>query len=123
MKATIFAVLVLAAGMNLFASEPGSNAEPAAEMKAMPVTFAGTITDQLSGEALTGVKVIIEGSDAVQYTDFEGNFQISNLMPGEYNMTVEYISYDSKKLEKIKINHTTEKLAVKMQPSTVSVKN
>ena len=54
------------------------------------------VSDKVSGEYLTGVKVRLKGSDIVEYTDFDGQFSFNNLKPGKYTVDVEFISYDSK---------------------------
>ncbi len=50
------------------------------------LSLSGTVFDFQSGEALTGVEVSIEGTDIKVYTDFDGNFEIDNVKPG--NLTL-----------------------------------
>ena len=61
--------------------------------KAMTRTVKGHVTDRISGEALTGVAVKINNSNETVYTDFEGNFEIENVVPGQYELSVSFISY------------------------------
>lgn len=99
--------------------------EPTAELKeAAPVTLKGIVSDKLSGESLTGVKVKLEGAKSVEYTDFDGKFEISNLSPGKYTIVLEYISYNSRKLKEITVSHKSSgNLDIELEPSTIAVSN
>ncbi|HRY99360.1 MAG TPA: carboxypeptidase-like regulatory domain-containing protein [Bacteroidales bacterium] len=63
----------------------------------------GYVLDRLSGEALGGVEITIEGTDQHFYTDFDGKFEIQGLAPGSYNLIVSYISYEKSLLESIPV--------------------
>ena len=62
----------------------------------LTTSISGSIYDQFTGEALVGVAVKIEGLDEVSYTDFNGSFQFKDVLPGEYSVTSEMISYETK---------------------------
>jgi hypothetical protein len=115
---TVFLILTLVAvSTGIFAREPSVDA-----LKEGQVTIEGMVSDKLSGESLTGVKVWLEGSDAVGYTDFDGKFKIDNIKAGTYTVLVEYISYDSERLEEISLNGKTgQNLSIKLRPSTIKV--
>jgi hypothetical protein len=55
--------------------------------------ISGTVTDKLTGEALTGVEVKLMDSDVSIYTDFEGKFEIKDVQPGAHAIVINYISY------------------------------
>ena len=55
--------------------------------------ISGTIIDQATGEALVGVKVELEGTGKVAYTDFDGNFTFDAVKRGKYSIKTNYISY------------------------------
>ena len=118
MKKLAITILMVVFSIGVFAVEPGAKNKAVSK-----VTLSGKVLDLQSGETLTGVKVKLEGSDIIEYTDFEGNFRISDLVPGNYTLEVEYISYDSRKIEKVEVNHTTADLSVSLSPSTVEVAN
>lgn len=80
------------------------------------VSLSGQVVDLVSGEALTGVEVEIEGVDQKVYTDFDGNFEFKNLKPGEYNVIASYISYDKSYVENLDLR-TNEDLNIKLQAS------
>ncbi|MCK8479821.1 SusC/RagA family TonB-linked outer membrane protein [Psychroserpens algicola] len=43
------------------------------------VDVRGTVTDQVSGEPLPGVNILVKGTSIGAYTDFDGNFEIKNI--------------------------------------------
>jgi hypothetical protein len=105
MKKIIISVIILAFGLNLsFAdSDKGESS------KASTSTIIGTVIDNATGESLVGVTVKVEGTDLKAYTDFEGNFKISGLIPGTYKLTASYISYKDKIIDKVSLTSGDEK--------------
>jgi hypothetical protein len=63
--------------------------------------IAGKVIDQSTSEELAGVIIQIEGTDVKAYSDIEGNFRIEGVEPGNYNLTVSYISYQEKLVKNI----------------------
>ncbi len=55
--------------------------------------LTGTVVDLKTGEALTGVKISVNGTDKCVYTDFDGKFEIENLKEGGLELNTSYISY------------------------------
>jgi hypothetical protein len=68
-------------------------------ISAAPVNAAisGVIVDEITGEALTGVEVKLNGSESKTYTDFEGKFVFDIQKPGKYSVETNFISYQSVK--------------------------
>ena len=81
-----------------------------------PVFFSGNVADKITGEALAGVEIRIEGISKKVYTDFDGNFSFDDVSPGEYSISANYISYQNKKIEKIDINFVNNYVDVKLEP-------
>lgn len=79
-------------------------AAPAAEAKAEAVVLKGNVVDSQTLESLTGVALEIVGTKTVVYTDFDGNFTITDLEPGYYNIVVRYVSYQGHLLENVYLN-------------------
>ncbi len=76
------------------------------------VSLSGQVLDNITGEALAGVKVVVEGANESSYTDFDGNFSFANLLPGSYKISASYISYQKSDVE---VNlEETEKVALKL---------
>jgi hypothetical protein len=51
------------------------------------------------------------------YTDFDGNFEIENIKPGNYNIIASYISYDKSLVENFDANCKDNKVDIKLQES------
>lgn len=77
--------------------------------------ISGTVVDSETGESLVGVALYIEEINKTVYTDFEGNFKVSNIAEGEYNIKSNYISYNNNSLRKVnvKANNNTIKMVLK----------
>lgn len=61
-------------------------------------SIKGTITDKVSGEPLPFVKVIVFSGDQQKgyaATDFDGNFLISSLAPGSYDVELRFVGYQT----------------------------
>lgn len=65
--------------------------------------ISGKISDHKTGEELIGVTVVVLGTNIGAATDYEGNFIIGNLKPGEYTLQFSYVSYKKKVIEKVEV--------------------
>jgi hypothetical protein len=54
------------------------------------------IITNTKNEPLTGVKVKLEGTDKILYSDIKGRVTV----PSGFDLTVDYISYQTKKIKK-----------------------
>lgn len=81
----------------------------------------GTITDAKTGESLVGTTILIQGTTTGTITDFDGNYTLPNIAPGNYNIVISFISYQTQinKIE-IKAGQETE-MNVKLEPATLDV--
>lgn len=59
----------------------------------------GQIVDDKTGEPLTGVNVMIDGTTLGAATDIDGFYIILNIPPGKYNLKVSYIGYATSLVE------------------------
>ena len=82
-------------------------------------TICGQVLDKITGEALTGVAVKVDGTDDVVYTDFDGKFSINNMTPGTYNLSVNYISYQNSLLKNINAESSVNTLKVELESVAV----
>ncbi len=62
----------------------------------------GTVYDAKTGETLPGVTIFVLGTTSGTLTDFDGKFNLS-IAPGEYNLRVSYISYETVVVEKLMV--------------------
>ena len=114
MKKSLVLVWMLLIGIALQASENDSKVKDTGA----PATLilSGSVVDENSGESLVGVEVKIAGTDRVAYTDFDGNFNFSNIKPGEYKLVTNYISYQQKEKE-LRINSKENNIKITLQTS------
>ena len=56
-------------------------------------SISGQIIDEITGEALAGVKVSLVGTTQEVYTDFDGNFTFTSVGTGKNIIKTDYISY------------------------------
>ncbi|MFZ4549649.1 MAG: carboxypeptidase-like regulatory domain-containing protein, partial [Bacteroidales bacterium] len=66
--------------------------------------ISGKVIDNKTGESLVGVAISVEGTDIKTYSDLDGNFEISSLTPGNYNLILSLISYKNSLVENLKIS-------------------
>ena len=52
----------------------------------------GEVIDEL-GKPLIGASIFLEGTQQGAQTDFDGNYKISGVAPGSYNLIVNYLGY------------------------------
>jgi len=63
----------------------------------------GVVSDKTTRETLVGATVLIQGTTTGSTTDLDGNYSITSIAPGSYNLVVSYISYKTQIIEKVKI--------------------
>ncbi|MGC9373918.1 MAG: carboxypeptidase-like regulatory domain-containing protein [Bacteroidales bacterium] len=105
--ATLIVMIIFSSAMVL--AENSNEEKESAKKSESAVTttsISGKVLDKISGEALAGVKVSINGTENTVYSDFDGNFEISNIKPGNHKITASYISY---KVKEENINVDIEK--------------
>jgi len=67
-------------------------------------SISGKVTDKKTGEILAGALISIKGTDIKIYSDLEGNFNINNIEPGNYELEINYISYSPTEIKNISLN-------------------
>jgi hypothetical protein len=121
MKKSLLTLLFITFAVFTFAINNGNSAnkskanEPTAANASTSVSISGKVIDLNTGEALAGVEIAIEGSSKKVRTDFDGNFKIDNLNPGEYSLIASYISYNKSLVEKLEVAKSNQALNIKMQ--------
>lgn len=75
----------------------------AATAIAQQTGIKGVISDKTTKETLVGATILIQGTTNGSTTDLDGNYSITSLAPGSYNLVVSYISYKTQIIEKVKI--------------------
>ncbi len=113
MKSLVTLILIHFLFFSAFADEDGTKAEPNVKENSR-VYITGTVKDKNTGEYLVGVEVEIEGTNLKTYTDFDGNFSFENVIPGIYDISVNYISYEREELESMEISSRTSMLELEL---------
>lgn len=80
------------------------------------IALKGSVLDEISGEALVGVEVKIEGTDFKTYTDFDGNFTFNQVKKGECKVVANYISYE-KNAQTLEVSEDKNELKIKLHSS------
>jgi hypothetical protein len=114
MKKLILVVLVAFAATLAFAEK--AELKTGTKSEATLVSLSGNVIDEVSGEALVGVEILVEGTDVKAYTDFDGHFVINNVKVGNCTLVASYTSYN--KTEKtLKVNTKSNLIKIELQAS------
>ncbi|MFY9150998.1 MAG: carboxypeptidase-like regulatory domain-containing protein [Prolixibacteraceae bacterium] len=114
MKKVIFALLIAFVATSAFAEKADSKRESKSESAVL--SLSGNVIDEVSGEALVGVEVKVDGSDQKTYTDFDGHFVIDNLKAGDCKLVASYTSYN-KNEKSFRIDSKTNQVKIELQAS------
>lgn len=81
------------------------------DIKANPSSsgrITGKVIDAKTGEALVGVSVYLEGTNQGAITDLDGYFTIKNVIPGEYSLRAQMISYSNVTVIGVKVDENQD---------------
>ena len=67
-------------------------------------TIKGKVTDKINNDVIPFANIYIEQIQSGVATDFDGNYIINDLEPGQYNLTCSYIGYETKSFAEIIVN-------------------
>ncbi len=56
-------------------------------------SITGVIKDSKSGESIAGANIVIGGTSVGAASDVEGNFEVGNVKPGTYHISVSFVTY------------------------------
>jgi hypothetical protein len=56
-------------------------------------SISGTITDAKTGESIIGANVVITGTSVGAASDINGQYEIANVKPGTYSLSISFITY------------------------------
>jgi hypothetical protein len=92
--------------------------------KEKPGAISGKVLDKRTLQGLIAANVVIENTDRGAATDANGNFTVSNLAPGSYNVKVFYIGYSSITRGNVIVNpNRTTTLEIRMEPETLELES
>ncbi|MGE4586980.1 MAG: carboxypeptidase-like regulatory domain-containing protein [Mangrovibacterium sp.] len=75
-------------------------------------TISGQVLDQRTNETLAGVKLTLNETGEVTYTDLDGNYQFKNIKPGKYGLTASFISYEKSTVNNFELNKTSNRVNI-----------
>jgi hypothetical protein len=85
-------------------------------------SLVGTVLEEGTNEPLTGVNILIRGTSFGAASDFDGNFAIRNIRPGEYDIEVTYIGFERLLFTAIRITAgETSRLDIKLKEQILSI--
>ncbi|HBZ67539.1 MAG TPA: hypothetical protein DEO70_11945 [Bacteroidales bacterium] len=119
-KIIAFLFVLTLSGMQVMADNEGQTiAEKATspEVATIARTITGKVYDLSTGEVLAGAEVIIEGTEVKTYSDLDGNFTITALQPGKYNIICSLISYNKSLVEDINTTEAANSCKIALEPS------
>lgn len=93
MKVIFILVATLIFSSFAFANGENKTKEPKSSSSALILT--GKVTDNQTGEALTGVKIELPGTNLAAYTDFDGSYNITLPDNGSYKVNYQLITYET----------------------------
>lgn len=89
---TLFALLLIAS----LSFATGGDSKPSNDNSVLQ----GKVIDETNGDELTGVKVEIEGTSLVTYTDRYGNFSFDQVPGEKVELHFSFISFEDRKISK-----------------------
>ncbi len=84
------------------------------------VSITGTVTDAETGEILPGVSVVLEETDQGDATDANGEFEISNVDEGTYQLIATFVGYDRYE-EEVDVGAQDVELDIEIQPEVIGL--
>lgn len=72
-------------------------------------TLSGSVTDSISDETLIGVNIVFSGTTLGTATDLNGNYTVTDIPAGEYNIQISYVGYEKKLYTGIKFSAGEQK--------------
>ena len=85
-------------------------------------SIEGTVKDATTGELLINAVVQLTPGQIGTVTDFDGNFQFSNIKIGEYQIKISYLAYQDTIIKKINVsNNITLQIPVWLSNNKISL--
>jgi hypothetical protein len=79
------------------------------------INFSGTVVEELTGEPVSGATVHVKELNKDFFTDFDGNFTIDKITPGNYSFTISFVSFKTASLNNFEISPTSSQVLVSLK--------
>jgi hypothetical protein len=113
MKAIFILAAILIFSAFAFANGENEVKEPKSSINAVMLT--GKVTDNQTGEVLTGVKIELPGTKLAAYTDFDGSYKIALPDKGTYKVNYQLITYETVTGQEVETKGNTIELDIKLK--------
>lgn len=85
-------------------------------------TLKGTVADDVTGATVASVNILLKGTSIGTTTDDEGNFTISNVPVGEYDVVARIVGYKTKQIQNVEISAgATTSVTFRLRDESVQV--
>ncbi len=85
-------------------------------------SIGGKIIDETTGEPIIGANIVLLNTNYGAASDIDGNFLITNLEPGNYEMIVSYISYAKTRIPNVIVKEGEKTIInVALKPEAINV--
>src|SRR5205085_1748117 len=83
-------------------------------------SLSGVVTDSLTSESLIGVNIIFTGTNFGSATDLNGQYAVTDIPAGEYNIQASYIGYEKLIFTGVKFSSgENKKLNIRLHSTTL----
>ena len=85
-------------------------------------TISGSVVDSQTGDPLIGATIFLEGTNTGTICDFEGNFQLFNVEPGNYVLVSSMIGYQKTSIIGVVVKEAeVAKLYIALSPEAIEL--
>ena len=64
----------------------------------------GKVTDKINNEPIPFANIYLEQTQTGVATDFDGLYELKNINPGQYNLTISFVGYQTRTISEIIVN-------------------
>ncbi|NMD00498.1 MAG: carboxypeptidase-like regulatory domain-containing protein, partial [Bacteroidales bacterium] len=90
-------------------------------VNAQPAIVTGKVFDKKTKETLPGASVFILGTSWGASTDLDGQFKITNVHKGIYDIVISYVGYQPDTIKKFQISTNTPSLELYLNESSLNL--
>lgn len=116
MKRVLLFIVIAGVGLVALAFSFNGKSEKTAGNSEL-ITIQGQVLDHRTNEALVGVKVTLDGTNKVAYTDFDGNYCFDQVQAGAHELTASYISYEQSIIKDLPLNKSINQVNIRLEDS------